>query len=197
MFHDVQGQIESSYLMSYDVFLSYSSRDREQVARVADCLRADGVQVWFDQFVLGPGAHIPTAIEEGLERSRKVAVFLSGNALASNWVAVERYAFLMDDPRSLAGRFLPVLLEKCELPHVLRAFRAILYYQDPSEGYRELLAAIRRIAPASPTEKAVPGDRPGAVRPELARRARQFSRLACPAYLQSAWRSVIGVARGG
>ncbi len=170
----------------YDVFLSYSSKDREKVALIASRLQTDGVRVWFDQLILRPGAHIPTAIEHGLESSRTVAAFFSSHAFGSDWVGVERSAFLIEDPRNLEGRFLPVLLEECEPPRWLQAFRLILYYQDPEDAYRKLLAAIR-LAPASSAAEG-DGSHLGAVAvpPVFARRARQFPRLACPAYLRPA-----------
>lgn len=177
----------------YDLFLSYSSRDREKVEAIARRLQADGVRVWFDQLTLGPGAHIPTAIEEGIEGSRKVAVFLSSSAFGSDWVGVERGAFLMEDPQNRKGRFLPVLLEDCEVPRGLKAFKMIFYFQDPEGGYQELLAAIRRADSAPPSAEATSV----LSCPELTRRARQFPRLACPAYLRPAWRPVTEAARGG
>jgi hypothetical protein len=180
----------------YDVFLSYSSKDREKVESIAIRLQADGFRVWFDQFVIKPGTHIPTAVEQGLENSRTIVALLSPHAFGSDWVGVERGAFLMGDPRNLEGRFLPVLLEECEPPRWLRTFRMILYYQDPSGAYRKLLTAIRDEALTSLPTVEAPEDGIGgiSVRPGLMRRARQFPRLACPAYLQRVW--VTGGAKG-
>ena len=65
----------------YDVFLSHSSKDKETVRAVAERLRADGLRVWFDEWVLKPevplahrmgeGAGVRAAkIAEGLDHSR-------------------------------------------------------------------------------------------------------------------------------
>ena len=35
--------------MSYDVCISYSSKDRERILRMAEQLRGAGVSVWIDQ----------------------------------------------------------------------------------------------------------------------------------------------------
>ena len=42
----------------YDVFLSHSAKDKAVVRPLAERLRADGVKVWFDEWVLKPGDSI-------------------------------------------------------------------------------------------------------------------------------------------
>ena len=42
----------------YDVFLSYSSRDRETVHPLAERLRGDGLRVWLDAWEIKPGDRI-------------------------------------------------------------------------------------------------------------------------------------------
>jgi beta-lactamase class D len=39
----------------YDVFLSYSSKDRKVVRQLAKRLKKDGVRVWFDEWEIKPG----------------------------------------------------------------------------------------------------------------------------------------------
>ena len=43
---------------TYDVFLSYSSKDKAVVGQVAERLRGDGLRVWFDAWVLKAGDHV-------------------------------------------------------------------------------------------------------------------------------------------
>jgi len=54
---------------THDVFLSHSSADKPVVRTVAERLRADGLNVWFDDWEIKPGDSIPAKIEEGLEHS--------------------------------------------------------------------------------------------------------------------------------
>ena len=54
----------------HDVFLSYSAKDKAVVRLLAERLRADELNVWFDEWVLKPGDSIPAKNEEGLEHSR-------------------------------------------------------------------------------------------------------------------------------
>ena len=52
---------------NYDVFLSHNSKDKAIVRDVAERLRADGLRVWFDEWIIKPGDSIPSKVDEGLE----------------------------------------------------------------------------------------------------------------------------------
>ena len=56
----------SSEAYTYDVFLSHSAKDKAVVRPLAERLRADGLKVWFDEWVLKPGDSIPAKIKKGL-----------------------------------------------------------------------------------------------------------------------------------
>ncbi len=73
----------------YDVFLSHSAKDKAVVRPLAERLRADGLKVWFDEWVLKPGDSIPAKIEEGLEYSRALVLCMSANAFGSDWAQLE------------------------------------------------------------------------------------------------------------
>ena len=96
----------------YDVFLSHSAKDKAVVRPLAERLRADGVKVWFDEWVLKPGDSLSSGerarvraskFEEGLERSRVFPLAhrmgegarragescMSANAFGSDWAQLE------------------------------------------------------------------------------------------------------------
>jgi len=68
----------------YDVFLNHSSQDKSIVRAVAEQLKNDGLRVWFDEWILKPGDSILARIEEGLEQSRVLVLFMSAHAFGSN-----------------------------------------------------------------------------------------------------------------
>ncbi|GEM_PF-2783227 len=74
---------------SFDVFLSYSSKDKAVVRAVAERLRADGLRVWLDDWEIRPGHSIPAKIEDGLERSRVLVLCMSANAFGSGWASAK------------------------------------------------------------------------------------------------------------
>ena len=96
---------------TYDVFLSHSSKDKPVVRAVAERLRADGLQVWFDSWVLKPGDSIPAKIEEGLEHSRVLVLCMSAHAFGSDWAQLESYTYRFKDPLNKERRFIPLRLD--------------------------------------------------------------------------------------
>jgi hypothetical protein len=67
----------------YDVFLSHSSADKPVVRELAERLRAAGLRVWFDEWLIRPGDLISARIEEGLEHSAVLLFCMSVNAFGS------------------------------------------------------------------------------------------------------------------
>ena len=98
----------------YDVFLSHNQADKPRVRRLAERLRAAGLRVWFDEWIIQPGDDIYLAIERGLEAARTLVLCLSPAALGSDWVGLERSTVLFRDPANAGRRFIPLLLAECE-----------------------------------------------------------------------------------
>ena len=143
---------ESSF---FDVFLSYSSRDKALVREVADRLRADGLQVWFDEWQINPGDSIPAKIEEGLERSRVLVLCMSANAFGSDWAQLEAGSFRFRDPLNKERRFIPVRLDNAPIKGSLAQFLYIDWLPDHREQeYAKLLEACRPARPAGAEAKA-------------------------------------------
>jgi hypothetical protein len=128
---------------TYDVFLSHNSRDKPRVRGLAEELRAAGLRVWFDEWVIKPGDDIYLAIERGLEAARTQVLCLSPAALGSDWVSLERSTVLFRDPTNAGRRFIPLLLADCELPDALRRYKYVDYRRRTKEAFAELLAACR------------------------------------------------------
>jgi TIR domain len=88
---------------TYDVFLSHNAQDKPRVRRLAERLKAAGVRVWLDEWLVKPGDLVAMKVEEGLEQSRVLLLCISPAALASGWVALERSTAVHRDP-AIAGR---------------------------------------------------------------------------------------------
>jgi hypothetical protein len=99
----------------YDVFLSHSTKDKEVVRPLAERLRADGVEVWFDEWEIKPGDSIPAKIEEALERSRVLVLCMSANAFGSDWAQLESGTFRFRDPLNQERRLLPLRLDDAKI----------------------------------------------------------------------------------
>ncbi|HEY3568663.1 MAG TPA: TIR domain-containing protein [Thermoanaerobaculia bacterium] len=146
---------------TYDVFLSHNSKDKPRVRKLAKDLRAAGLRVWFDEWILKPGADIALAIERGLEAARAQVLCLSPAALESDWVTLERSTVLFRDPTNAGRRFIPLLLADCELPDALRRYKYVDYRRKTKAAFVELLTACwSETESAPPTPKIKPGQEP-------------------------------------
>ena len=94
---------------SFDVFLSYNGKDREQVRSVAQRLREARLVPWFDQWALTPGGQYQEELFAGLHASAACAYFVGPHG-EGDWSRME-----LDVARSRAAkerdfRLFPVLL---------------------------------------------------------------------------------------
>src|SRR5258707_10045905 len=110
---------------SFDVFLSHSSNDKQVVRAIAERLRADGLRVWFDDWEIRPGDSIPAKIEEGLEHSRVLVLFMSASAFGSEWAQLEAGTFRFRDPLNKGRRLIPLRLDDAPIKGSLMQFRYI------------------------------------------------------------------------
>ena len=124
---------------SFDVFLSHNSKDKPQVRRLAQRLRDAGLRVWFDEWIIQPGDDIYLTIEHGLDASRTLILCLSPNALASDWVGLERSTVLFRDPSNKGRRFIPLLLADCELPDALRRYKYVDFWKEAVQAIKFFL----------------------------------------------------------
>jgi hypothetical protein len=134
----------------FDVFLSHSKADKPRVRRLAERLRAAGLRVWFDEWIIQPGDDIYLAIERGLEASRALVLCLSPAALGSDWVGLERSTALFRDPANVGRRFIPLLLTDCKLPDALRRYKYVDFRSESDPNFSELLTVCSGTRKAAP-----------------------------------------------
>lgn len=75
--------------MSQEIFISYSRRDQEFVARLASDLNAQVAGVWFDQSAIQPGEKWQDEIREGIRNCKAFILVLSPDAQRSRHVQAE------------------------------------------------------------------------------------------------------------
>lgn len=125
-----------------DVFLSYSSQDRDRVHRVADALAAAGLSVWWDRHLPAGRTYIHE-IGKALRAARCVVVLWSKASIESDWVLEEA-----TDARSRRVLF-PVLIEDVHPPVGFATLHAANLIQwngaADSADFQKLLEDIRRL----------------------------------------------------
>ena len=76
--------------MKYDVFICHASEDKEDFVRpLAEKLRQQHLDVWYDEFSLTIGDSLTQKIDEGLLKSRYGIVVLSQNFFKKPWAKRE------------------------------------------------------------------------------------------------------------
>jgi TIR domain len=130
---------------TYDVFLSYRSIDRAMVEQIANWLREQGLTVWFDKWKLRPGLPWQEALEQALQCSKSIAVFV-GQGNLGPWEIPEMRAALSEQVRRRCP-VIPVLLPGSEaapeIPMFLRGNQWVdLRIGWPNEGGVNLLWGI-------------------------------------------------------
>ena len=115
----------------YDVFLSHGSKDKAMVREIANRLKADGLRLWFDEWMLKPGDSIPAEIEKGLEHSCVLVLCMLANTFGSDRAQLESGTYRFRDPLNKERRFLPLSLGSRTRRHRKLVLKpSILNYSD-------------------------------------------------------------------
>lgn len=124
------------------VFISYSSADLAFAKKLANELRSEGIDVWYDQWEIKVGDSIVQKIDDGIKSSDFLIVVLSKNSVKSKWVK-EELASASILTISKGAFVLPILIEECDLPAFLAHRRYANFLDDPQQAFRDLLSAIK------------------------------------------------------
>lgn len=124
------------------VFISHSSRDKDAVRRLATCVEDAGFSVWLDEWSIRVGECIPTRISDGLEECRFLIIVLSPHSVSSGWVDREWKAVYWAEAEGKKLRILPVLVENCSIPLLLRTRKYADLTTDWTAGLTALVASM-------------------------------------------------------
>lgn len=137
-----------------DVFVSYSSKDRDLARRVVKLLLDHGWSVWWDRGI-PVGAEWAPELEQALARTRAVLVLWSPNSRASEWVSHEALI------GAEKGALLSVLLDGAMVPADFVQHQACdlsKWDGDPKFAEAEaLLVGLAALVPPSRLRELRPG----------------------------------------
>lgn len=133
---------------SGEIFISYSSKDRERVRILVDALVRHGIPVWWDQFIV-PGQNWENELEQALHRSRAVIVLWSPHSVVSDEVKAEANYALKQ------RKLIPALLDSASIPYRYRRTQTpdLSQWDGPQDhpSFQALLAALAA-APTAPPD---------------------------------------------
>lgn len=133
----------------HDLFLSHNNADKPWAERLASAVEADSsgprLKVFFDKWDIPPGGDIPLELEKALQSSRYVGLVLSPEALASDWVSLERSTAIYKDPQARSQHLIPLLRKTCDIPAMLARISYIDFRreQDFDAGLSQLIDVLR------------------------------------------------------
>lgn len=119
----------------YDVFLSHNSKDKPVVEKIARILRDEyGLRVWLDKWNLTPGKPWQEELEDGLEYSETIAVFL-GEAGIGKWENEEMRVAVNSRVNDASRRVIPVLIPSAPESPKLSVFLSRYTWVDLRTGF--------------------------------------------------------------
>jgi hypothetical protein len=125
------------------VFLSHAKEDVKAVSELSEKLLQDGVITWFDEKDLLPGDDWKLEIENGIDRSDYILVFLSSSSVNKEGYFQKELKIVLErrELKPEGARYIiPILIDDCEPP---KAFKDIHWLKMKSEGwYDKLLQAL-------------------------------------------------------
>lgn len=113
-----------------DVFISYSSEDRDRIDPIVRLVRAMKNDSVFQDFMsIRPGEKWAHQIMEALEHCRTILVFWCEHSAASGWVRQEYEAGIAANKEMI-----PILLDDTDLPEPLRAYQWLDFRKGGPHG---------------------------------------------------------------
>ncbi|HLA08317.1 MAG TPA: toll/interleukin-1 receptor domain-containing protein, partial [Anaerolineales bacterium] len=130
------------------VFLCHASNDKPIVRELYQKLRAeDWIQPWLDEEKLSLGQHWATGIEEALDSSDIVIIFLSKNSVQKEGFIQRELNYAwelsLEKPRHVIF-LIPFRLDDCEVPRYLRSRQWGDYFGGKKEAtYQNLVQSLK------------------------------------------------------
>lgn len=124
------------------VFISYNHKDSDIAEKLALELIRHDIKVWKDSWRIGVGDSLIQKVQDGLEGARFFCVIFSKQSLESEWVKREITAALLREIEDHKVMLLPIVLDDCKLPLLIRDKFYADFRLGFDEGIKKLLAAI-------------------------------------------------------
>lgn len=122
-----------------DLFISYSSKDKNFVQKLVHDLKAHGVTVWWDEWEMKVGDSIIKKIQDGIKRSAYLGIVLSPNSASSTWVEKEMDTAQIIELEKQEVFILPILKATCEIPIFLKSKKYADFRNSYEKGLFRLL----------------------------------------------------------
>jgi hypothetical protein len=124
------------------IFISYSSKDKKFVERLAKDLKNCGIKPWIDLWEIKVGDSIIDKVEKGISESEFVVAVLSKHSVSSSWVQEELNSAKIREIEKGRKVILPIVIGNCKIPSLLAHKRYANFRYSYEDGLAELMAAL-------------------------------------------------------
>ena len=108
------------------VFISYSHQDEKIVEKIAAYLVKKNIHIWIDKWELNFGDSLIQKIQTAITEASVLLIMLTKSSVASEWCKKEISVGLLRELEEKRVVVIPILLETCDIPLLLRD----KYYAD-------------------------------------------------------------------
>ncbi len=128
-----------------NIFLSYSSSDRELAERIAYGLRNDGDSVFFDRTSLPPGEAYHARIRSAIDECQLFIFLVSRDAVSSGSYALTELGIAQHKWTDPSGRILPVMTSAID-PDLLPPYlNAVTVLRPQGDLVADVVVAVSRL----------------------------------------------------
>ena len=124
--------------------MSHAGDDKDRFVRqFAAKLRANGVDVWLDEWEINPGDNPIRKIFDGLATCKIIILVMSAASVKKPWVLEELDAAFVKKVEGSA-KLIPLRLDGCEMPECLKTthWQAIDNLDDYDDAFQRILNAV-------------------------------------------------------
>lgn len=145
-----KGYSMKPYGKEKQVFISHSSKDKDDIEKLVPFLNGQEFPVWFDKYSIPVSGSITNSVQKGIDDSDTVLFWITKNFLDSNWCKFEMTAFIkkLVEEESKIFMVLDDEVNARQLPVFLRDIKYIR--RDGKNIYEiaeEILRALKKDLP--------------------------------------------------
>jgi hypothetical protein len=142
---DLVFQVLSKFMLTGNiikVFLCHASEDKKAVELFAKKLSKQGGNVWFDKWEIKIGDSIVEKINDGLQSMTHLIVFVSTSSIEKPWFKKELSVALMRKLSDNSVIVIPILLDKVELPAIIKDIKYADCTNNLERAYNEVIKLL-------------------------------------------------------
>lgn len=142
------------------VFISYTSSDKQLAREIAEALQQRSIEVWYDEWELRPGDNLIELINQGISSADALVVLVSDEFGKSKWAQHELSTWLLSETGHNRKVVLPVRVRGASMPFDLQN-RVYIDLPDESESsvnrlVQQIEHSIRNNVPPKVTQRQRP-----------------------------------------